>query len=426
MFRLMLRLLVRVLVFLFITSLPPSGQDLDVRMAAVLRYAGVANASSDDVARMSALWSRAQQPGLAREERRLAFRDMYLLYNKLQGRDLAARPEALDGLTQFVTTVFEGGGRMDLTLPAPRGTPAGNYLQVETMGNGPTPLLLISDFGVDGAKLYASFAARQQHVYTMHVVTPPYAGKARPLPWPEQLDYTAQPWLTQIERELLTIIDQRRMKGVTVVGTSGGGYFAARLALLRPKQIRKAVLVNALVKTPMQSLENPSVPAPLVERLMRAKASAPGPQLFPIAPMPPADDMRRLIADPASTHPSVQNWMAFAVKDTAVSQAWTFEALSGGFFVPSNEYRQELITTDLTDQMKDLAVPTLAMASTHDKDSPVKSFPAMSQWEELKRLHPKIPLTIVTFADARAYLSADAPAAFDRALAEFLAGRHVP
>ena len=89
-----------------------------------------------------------------------------MLYNKLQGRDLSSRPQVLDGLTQFVTTTFEGGGRMDLTLPEPRGKPAGNYLHVETRGRGPTPLLLISDLGVDGRNLYDSFTQRQQtHLY---------------------------------------------------------------------------------------------------------------------------------------------------------------------------------------------------------------------------------------------------------------------
>src|SRR5205814_3214113 len=122
---------------------------------------------------------------------------------KLQGRDLTARSQALDGLSQFVTTIFEAGGRLDLALPEPRGKPSGNYLHIETQGNGPTPLLLISDLGIDGRQLYGSFLARQSSAYTMHVVTLPYAGSARPLPWPEKIDNARRPWLTQIENELL-------------------------------------------------------------------------------------------------------------------------------------------------------------------------------------------------------------------------------
>jgi pimeloyl-ACP methyl ester carboxylesterase len=374
---------------------------------------------------MSELWTRAQQPGLAREERRLAFRDMYLLYGKLHGRDLTDRPQALDGFTQFVMTTFEGGGRMDLTLPEPRGKPAGKYLHVETRGRGRTPLLLISDLGVDGRKLYDSFARRQANSYTMHIVTLPYAGAARPLPWPEKLDYAGRPWVNEIERELLALLDQPRMKEVTVIGTSGGGYFAARLALLRPKQVRKVVLVHALVNSPLRSLTDPDAPATPGQRLARVRSVSPAPMLFPVAPVPPPEELRRLIADPNSMHPTARNWMAFAVKDTAVSRAWTFEALSGGFFLPSLEYTFEFLSTDLTEQMKTLSVPMLQMGTWHDDGSPQQSPPSVSQWEEMKLLYPEIPLTVVTFDDTRAYVSADAPEEFDRALADFLAGRPV-
>ncbi|MEO8430844.1 MAG: DUF2911 domain-containing protein [Acidobacteriota bacterium] len=400
-------------------------RDVQDRMAEVLRYTGVEAPLPADVSRMAELWTRAQQPGLEREERRLAFRDMYVLYAKLHGRDLSARPQVLDGFSQFVVTTFENGGRMDLELPSPRGRPAGGYLHVETRGTGRTPLMLISDLGVDGRRLYDSFARRQGNAYTMHIVTLPWAGAARPLPWPEKLDYAGHPWLSRIESELLAVLDRPAMKGVTVIGTSAGGYFAARLALLRPNLVRSAVLVHALVSSPLRSGTNPDAPATPAERLARVLSVSPAPQLFPVAPVPAEKELRESIADPASTHPTARNWMAFAVKDDAVSRAWTFEALSGGFFVPSLQYMFELLSTDLGEQMKTLSVPMLAMGSWHDEGSPVQSPPTLSQWEEAKLLHPDIPLTVVAFDDTRAYISADAPEDFDRALSDFLAGRPV-
>lgn len=400
-------------------------EDVQAKMATVLRYTGVENPAPADVSQMAELWTRAQQSGLPREERRLAFREMYLLFNKLHGRDLSARPQTLDGLSQFVTTTFEAGGRMDLTLPEPRSKPAGKYLHIETRGRGPTPLLLISDLGIDGRKLYDSFAARQGNAYTMHLVTLPYAGAAHPLPCPEKLDYAARPWLNQIEPELLAVIAQPQMKGITVIGTGAGGYFAARLALLRPEQIHAVVLVNALVNSSMRAPGDPDAPASLAQRLSLLKSVAPTPQLFPVAPVPPPDELRRLIADPNSPHPTARNWMAFSVKDADVSRAWTFEALSGGFFVPSLEYRWELTSTDLTAQMKELAIPMLVMGSWHDEGSSAVNVPNISQWEEMTLLYPSIPLTVVAFDDTRAYISADAPGEFDRALADFLAGRPV-
>jgi pimeloyl-ACP methyl ester carboxylesterase len=399
--------------------------DVPARMAEVLRYTGLDAPAPEDVARMAELWTRAQAPGLGREERRLTFRDMYLLYARLHGRDLGDRPQALDGFTQFVTTTFEGGGRMDLTLPEPRGRPSGRYLHVQTRGSGPTPLLLISDFGVDGGALYDSFARRQGSAYTMYIVTMPYAGAARPLPWPERLAFADRPWLSAIERELLALLDEPRMKDMTVVGTSGGGYLAARLALERPRRVRRVVLVHALVSSPLRASTDPDAPATLEQRLQRVRAISPAPQLFPVAPLPPPDELRRRIADPGSTHPTARDWMAFAVKDPAVSRAWTYAALSGGFFVPSLEYTFELMSTDLTEPLRALSVPMLAMGCWHDEGSPVQSPPSLSQWEEVKLLYPQIPLTVAAFDDTRAYVSADAPEEFDRALADFLAGRPV-
>jgi pimeloyl-ACP methyl ester carboxylesterase len=427
MWRFALGALVRVglALLLMAVSLHAEQDDVQERMAAVLRYTGVENPAPTDLKRMAELWTRAQQPGLEREARRLVFRDMYVLYAKLQGRDLTARPQTLDGFTQFVITTFDGGGRMNLTLPEPRGKPSGSYLHVEARGHGPTPLLLISDLGVDGGKLYDSFARRQASAYTMHIVTLPWAGAARPLPWPEKLDYAGRPWVNEIERELLALLDKPGTNGVTAIGTGAGGYFAARLALLRPRQLRKVVLVSALVNSPLRSVTDPDAPATPEQRLQRVKSVSPPPLLFPVAPVPPPGELQRLIADPASMHPTARNWMAFAVKDTAVSRAWTFEAIGGGFLVPSLEYTFELLSTDLTEQMKTLSVPMLAMGSWHDEGSPVQSPPSLSQWEEMKLLYPEIPLTVASFDDTRSYISADAPEEFDRALADFLAGRAV-
>jgi pimeloyl-ACP methyl ester carboxylesterase len=394
-------------------------------MAEALRYAGVEKASAADVSRMTELWTRAQKPELAGDERIAAFRDLYVFFAKLKGRDVSDRPQTMEGLARWVAGIFDGGGRMDLTPPTPRGKPSGTYVHVGRRGDGPIPLLLISDFGVDGAKLYDSFAQRQEHAYTMHIVTLPFAGAARRLPWPERIDYPARPWMSEIEKELLSIVDRAQMKGITVIGTSAGGYFAARLGLLRPKQVRAVVLVHALVSAPMRSTADPAAPVSLDERRARLHAAPPAPMFFPIAPMPDDKELRRLIADPASTHPSVRNWMAFAVKDAKISEAWTYEALSGGFFLPGAEYGLELQSTDLTPELEQLEIPILAMGSVHDKASPLQTTQTVTQWAEMKTRYPAIPLTVVTFEDARAYLSVECPAEFDRAVADFLAGRKV-
>jgi hypothetical protein len=126
----------------------------------------------------------------------------------------------LDGLAQFVATTFEGGGRMNLALPTPRGVPAGNYLHVETRGRGATQLLLISDYGggwQQALRLVCPAASAQLHDAHRDAAV---RGRSAAPAVAEKLDYAAQPWLSQIERELLALVDQPAMKGVTVVGTA--------------------------------------------------------------------------------------------------------------------------------------------------------------------------------------------------------------
>ena len=93
----MLSILIRAgVVLLAVAPLDLSAQpeNVQARMAELLRYTGIENPTEPDVARMADLWTRAQRTDLAREERRLAFRDMYLIYARLHGRDLTNRVEA--------------------------------------------------------------------------------------------------------------------------------------------------------------------------------------------------------------------------------------------------------------------------------------------------------------------------------------------
>ena len=394
--------------------------DLRADMSEVLRYAGVAHPVATDVDRMVRLWTDAQRADLPVSERHRAYRELLATYSALQGGDTTATAASLDANARFAAMIFRGGGRMDLRLP-PRGAPGGTYLHIETHGNGDRPLMLISDVGVDGRELYGPVVRAAKSEYTVHVVTLPFAGRARALPWPEQLDYARRPWLEQVERELLAFVDGSGASRVAVVGTAAGGYFAVRLALQRPHRVGAVVLVNALVNMPLPPGRG-TTGDPRMARLQLVRSIPPAPQLWPVAAIPEGLELRRLIEDTLPRHPSVQNWMAFAVKDTAVSRAWTYAALSTGFFLPANRYRWELTTTDLTDDLQRLSVPTLAVVSRHDAASPMKVFPAVDQWAEMTKRYPTVPLTIVTLDGTRAYVSADEPARFRDAIMPFLRG----
>lgn len=402
----------------------PSPATTRDRMIKLLAYVGIEKAAPADVDKMVELWGAASRPGLSAEERTAAFRDLYLQFNKLHGVDLSGRPQGVTALAQRAATFAQGGGPMDLRLPEPRGPVSGDYIHVETSGRGTVPMVLIADAGVDGRELYRSFIERNQERYRFHVVTLPGAGLARPLPWPEVFDPTRRPWLNNIEQSLSRLVEKIARGGgdkPVVLGTAAGGYFAARLALLKPEKVRAAVLVNAQVNVPMRAPDAPERPATLRERLAAMKSFVP-PQLFPTPAVPGSrEEIKRLLDDPKSTNPSVKNWMAFAVKDEALSKRWTLDALAGGFMMRSLRYGAELRATDLTEDFARLSVPTLAMSALPDSKSPsAATAVGHTQWAELKKLYPSIPLTLATFADTRSYISEDNPAEFDRALSSFL------
>lgn len=412
-------------------SLAQSAQDGEARemirdrMIKLLKYVELEKkATRTDVDRMVELWSRAAKPGLSADERTAAFRDLFTQYRKLQGVDASNRPQTGPGLAQRAATLFQAGGRLDLRLPEPRGPVSGDYIHVETSGRGTLPLLLIADAGVDGRELYRSFVERNKDRYTMQVVTLPGAGKARPQPWPQVFDVTRRPWMNNIEQSLVRLVETRPPGKIVVVGTAIGGYFAARLAHLVPQRVRAAVLVNAQVNVPLRSPTAPDRPATLQERVALMKAYTPSPQLFPSADAPhKRAEIKRLLDDPESTHPAVRNWMAFAVKNDALSKQWTLDALASGFFMRGVRYGAEIQTTDLTEDLGRLSVPTLAMSALPDNKSPMAGAAVgAAQWAEIKRLYPSIPLTLATFAETRSYISEDSPVEFDRTLSNFLSG----
>ncbi|MDQ3744015.1 MAG: alpha/beta hydrolase [Acidobacteriota bacterium] len=402
-----------------------SREETRERMVKLLEYVGIEKATQAEVDGMVEAWTRAARPGLSVDERTAAFRDLYVQFKKLQGVDYSGRPQAVAGLARAAATLFQAGARLDLRLPEPRGPVSGDYIHVEARGRGRVPLLLIADAGVDGRELYRSFVERNEGSYRFYIVTLPGAGAARPQPWPEVFDVTRRPWLNNIEQSLARLVEKRARAGkLVVVGTAIGGYFAARLALSKPEKISAAVLVNAQVKVALPSPASPDRPATLQERLALFKGYAPSPQLFPSAEVPrEREEIKRLLDDPKSTHPTVKNWMAFAVKDEALSKRWSLEALSGGFLLRGIRYGAEIQTTDLTEDFARLSVPTLAMIALPDARSPVAATAAgAAQWAEIKRLYPSIPLTLATFAATRSYISEDNPAEFDRTLADFLSG----
>ena len=370
-------------------------------------------------------WMKAADPATSQQDRTQAFLDLYVLYAKLHGFDSSENTQAFRAVAGRAASVFQSGARLDLSLPEPRGPIVKDYIHVVTRGTGPTEILLIAPPGSDARNVYRSMVDRYKDQHTLHLVTLPGAGLAKTLPWPEVYNVARRPWLTNIENSLLRLIARRKGK-LIVVGTSGGGYFAARLASMKPEKISAAVLVDALVYVAIPSANSPNGSLSVEERLALMKRSAPVPQFFPVGDVPKSrQEIEKLLNDANSSHPAVRNWMAGTIKDEELSKRWTLESLAGGFFRAGLRFGLELQTTDLTQDLIQLSVPTLAMSAIHDDKSPRAGNPGPAQWHELKRRHPQIPLSVVNVANTRSFISEDNPAEFDRVLKQFLADQHV-
>jgi pimeloyl-ACP methyl ester carboxylesterase len=399
------------------------GQKGRALLTDAMRYAGIEVSSDAMLDRIAAAWCDAQAPNRTIAERTAAFVALFTALAEARSGQLPSSA-SLQSLGQFAATMTDGGAKMDLTLPSPRVGVMKATLQVERRGRGRDTLFLIAGLGSEATSSYASFIKRHEATHKLVLVTLPGSGNVPALPWPARYDNAARPWLTAIERALLDLLD-KEPQPVVLIGPSSGGYFAARLALERPARVRAAVLLDALVASPMRSLTDPDVPAAYAERLTRVRARSPAPQFFPLGTVPPAPEVRHLLDNPVPNHPSVRNWMAFAVRDATLSKQWTYDALTTGYFSIGVQFGAEMQATDLSADMQKLSVPMLQIAARHDDGSPSQGTPTTAQWRELQLRWPSIPLQVVTFENTRSFITEDRPVEFDRALDDFLNGRTV-
>jgi pimeloyl-ACP methyl ester carboxylesterase len=121
-----------------------------------------------------------------------------------------------------------------LALPAPSGDVP---VTVTEQGAGAPVLLLHGGAGVDSVAGFAGLLAARRPVRVLTPVHPGFGGTPRP----ERLGSVRE--LAGVYRHLLDRLD---LSGVTLVGSSLGGWAAAELALAAPGRIARLVLVDAV------------------------------------------------------------------------------------------------------------------------------------------------------------------------------------
>jgi pimeloyl-ACP methyl ester carboxylesterase len=116
-------------------------------------------------------------------------------------------------------------------------TPAGDVpVTVTEQGEGSPVLLLHGGAGPDSVNGFAGLLAAQLPLRVLTPVNPGFAGTPRPAP----LDSVRK--LAEVYAVLLAELD---LTGVTVVGSSIGGWAAAELALAAPGRVSRLVLLDA-------------------------------------------------------------------------------------------------------------------------------------------------------------------------------------
>src|SRR5215475_6319177 len=109
-------------------------------------------------------------------------------------------------------------------------------LTVNEQGIGRPFLLLHGGAGVDSVASFGAQLSQQRPARVIAPIHPGFGGTTRP----DRLDSVRA--LAELYRQLLADLD---LTGVTVVGSSIGGWIAAELALLAPERISGLVLIDA-------------------------------------------------------------------------------------------------------------------------------------------------------------------------------------
>jgi pimeloyl-ACP methyl ester carboxylesterase len=264
-------------------------------------------------------------------------------------------------------------------------------------------MVLIPNLVMDWT-IFESFMERNSSKYTMYAVTlPGFAGSAPPSAPPEGSSLAAAPWMANVERAILRMIDEKGLDHPVLVGQSMGGHVALRLAIHNTGKFRGVVVINSMAATPLDP--EPATPQ---ERIRIV------------------DEQIAAMARKASE----EEWKAYQadwiVKSMPESDKGRVQALvDKAAMVPkavSSRYMLEYFASDLTGAIGKVETPLLVIAPA----GPVLNPRWGAMRERWKRQFGGAPKgTLVFFEDSGEFITEDSPAELDRAIEQFLAGQTV-
>lgn len=368
--------------------------NVEADITSLMYYLGLEKkADRQDLARLAELKMKTLAADATEEQRQAAYTDLFLMIYRLQGNP---EPSEADKATLInyarAAAGVPAGATRGSSGWATSTTPLGKLGHVEKMGSGPIPVILIPN--QEGWSLYKSFMEKNRDKFTFYAVTLPGYGGTPPPPRPERMDLAKLSWWSNAEQAVVNLIKDEKINKPIVVGTMYGAYLAARLALDHPDKVRGAVLINGLVYANQQQT--------LAERHRQARlgiAAFPSAEMIPWSRRPPAAAVKKAIEANPQALAQIQNW----AKDPETAKSLVVEATVNNH-PASARYGSELVTTDLTDDLKDLKVPMLVIPALSDPESPYQGKIALTQFEEIKAKYPSIPMTIRPFENVRQYV----------------------
>lgn len=270
---------------------------------------------------------------------------------------------------------------------------------VTERGTGPVDMILIPAYGCDW-QIYEEFMSRNQDRYRMYAVTLPGFAGSEPPPVPKGATFEDAPWLTNAERAIVQLTRQRSMEKPIVVGLSLGGNVAMRLAIRYPKLFRAAVILDT---RPASRVGPPEQSYTLEERRQYVRAV-----------MVPT-----MLAK--TDEEWTTTWRQYA-ENMVRNETWARKLANNWTAVPRPtgiRYMAEVVSQDLTDDIKNVKIPVLFIAAIPEKDLPYGSRESLrKEWSAAIAEESRAEL--VFFENTRHFVTQEAPIKLDETVAEFM------
>ncbi|HSE41129.1 MAG TPA: alpha/beta hydrolase [Acidobacteriota bacterium] len=361
----------------------------------LVRYLGIQNKVSDeDLVTLTQLKSKAESPKLTVEEKKAAYKELFQTTARMME---STPPPALYDMLVSSAISWTCAGESEIAKGTAKPGELGNVIK---QGNGEISLILIPDVGMDGT-VFQSFLNRNKEHFTMYAVTLPGFGGTPKLPDFEKRDYAATRLWKNAESAVINLIQKENLKAPIILGHQGGAYLALRIALDHPESVSGAVVLNGLLYAPMMLSKDPTGKLTPELRHQVAKLFMP----IELFPRPSRDCFAKY-------------WQSMAGSMSKDQQHNLQLAQIGGNSDAhlTWDYGAELLTTDLTNEMDQLKIPTLVVSSIPD---PKKTSPnsAVDQWKIVHNPSVKV----VTMENVGTFPVDDDPKSFDKMILDFAA-----